>query len=130
MDHFIHHETDYDASPDTIYDVLTDAAKFSQMTGGAPAESDPKTGGEFNLFGGMIVGINVECVPGQRLVQAWRPVNWDPGVYSLVHFELNANDGGTRLVMDHTGFPDNEGGHLDTGWHENYWQPLRNLLSD
>jgi len=38
------------------------------MTGGVPAEIDPKTDGEISLFGGMVVGINIECLPGERLV--------------------------------------------------------------
>ena len=102
MNHVIHHEIDYEASPDAIYQILTGPGKFSQMTGGAPAEIDPKTGGEFSLFGGMVVGINIECSPGERLVQAWRPVSLEPGVYSMVRFELKAHNGGTRVVLDHT----------------------------
>jgi|GEM_PF-4725703 hypothetical protein len=68
MNHFIHHEIDYDATPSAIYDVLTDASKFSTLTGGLPTEINPETGGAFSLFSGMIVGINVECSPGERLV--------------------------------------------------------------
>ena len=128
MNHVIHHEIDYEASPDAIYQILTDPGKFSQMTGGAPAEIDPKTGGEFSLFGDMVVGINIECSPGERLVQAWRPVSWEPGVYSMVRFELKAHNGGTRVVLDHTGYPEDEQEHLDKGWHDNYWGPMRDLL--
>ena len=31
--------------------------------------------------------------------------------------------------MDHTGYPDDEGEHLDKGWHDNYWGPLSELFS-
>jgi activator of HSP90 ATPase len=82
MNHVVHQEIDYNSSPEDIYSVLTDASKFSEMTGGAPAEIDPTTGGAFSLFRGMIV----ECSPGQRLVQAWRPTNWAAGVYSIIRF--------------------------------------------
>ena len=41
MNHVIHHEIDYEASPDAIYQIFTGPGKFSQMTGGAPAEIDP-----------------------------------------------------------------------------------------
>ena len=129
MNFVVHQEIDYDASPEDIYAILTDPNKFSEMTGGAPAEIDPTTGGAFSLFGGVIVGVNVECSPGQRLVQAWRPTNWEAGVYSMVRFELVAQDGGTRVVLDHTGYPEDEGEHLEKGWHDNYWDPMRNLLS-
>ena len=129
MDHFIHQETDYQAPPESIYEALTVATRFSKMTGGLPTEIDATTGGAFSCFGGMIVGINVECLPGERLVQAWRAASWEPGVYSVVRFELKAHDGGTRVILDHTGYPDDEGDHLSKGWHENYWEPLRSMLS-
>jgi activator of HSP90 ATPase len=129
MNHAIHQEVDYDVSPGAIYDVLTHASKFSQMTGGAPAEIDAQNGGAFSLFGGMIVGVNVECVPGERLVQAWRAGNWDPGVYSMVRFELTTNGDGTKVALDHTGYPDGEAEHLSAGWTSNYWDGLRNVLS-
>ncbi len=125
MDHVVHQEIEYNSSPEDVYAVLTDASKFSEMTGGAPAVIDPTTRGAFSLFG----GINVECSPGERLVQAWRPTNWDAGVYSIVHFELIAHKGGTKVVLDHTDFPQDEGEHLEKGWHDNYWDPMRNLLS-
>jgi activator of HSP90 ATPase len=129
MNHAIHHEVDFDASPGAIYEVLTDASKFSQMTGDAPAEIDAQNGGVFSLFGGMVSGVNVECLPGERLVQAWRAGNWDPGVYSMVRFELTANGDGTKLTFDHTGFPDGEADHLSDGWTSNYWDGLRKVVS-
>ena len=76
----------------------------------------------------MVVGINIECLPGERLVQAWRPASWEPYVYSIVRFELKAHNGGTRVVLDHTGYPENEREHIDKGWRENYWEPMRDLL--
>ncbi|HXS64600.1 MAG TPA: SRPBCC domain-containing protein, partial [Streptosporangiaceae bacterium] len=97
--------------------------EFAAMTG-APAHIDPAAGGEFSLFGGAICGRNIECVPGTRLVQAWRASSWDDGVYSVVRFELTPEDAGTKVVLDHAGYPDGTGEHLDAGWHPNYWEPL------
>ena len=128
MDHKIHQEATYTAAPERIYELLTDSAKFSELSGGAPATIDPTNGGSFSLFGDMIQGVNVECVPGERLVQAWRAANWEPGVYSMVKFELKPVDGGTQVVLDHTAFPDGETEHLDAGWHANYWDPMRKIL--
>jgi len=125
----IHQEILVEAPPSRVYDVLTDSAQFSKMSGGAPAEIDPAAGGAFSCFGGMISGRNIECVPGERLVQAWRPKPWEAGVYSIVRFELRSEGKGTRVVLDHTGYPEGQGEHLDKGWHANYWEPLRKLLS-
>ncbi|MFZ0233197.1 MAG: SRPBCC family protein [Candidatus Acidiferrales bacterium] len=123
----LHQESDQKASPQRIYEVLLDAKQFAACTG-MPAEIDPKAGGAFSMFGGMIVGRNVELVPNQRIVQAWRPTHWDPGVYSIVRFELKAQGPGTLVVLDHTGFPEGEFDHLDLGWRSHYWEPLKKYL--
>lgn len=121
---------DFGAPPTRVYDVLTSGEEFASMTGGAPAELDGTTGAAFSCFGGMITGRNLECEPGVRLVQAWRAANWDPGVYSVVRFELADADGSTRLHLDHAGFPDGQDEHLGAGWEENYWAPLRRRLAE
>jgi uncharacterized protein YndB with AHSA1/START domain len=128
MSQAIHQELVYAADPARIYAALTEAAAFSAMSGGAPAEIDARAGGAFACFGGMILGRNLECSPGERLVQAWRVKSWEPGVYSIARFELRAEAGGTRVVLDHVGFPEGQAEHLGQGWHANYWEPLRKHL--
>jgi uncharacterized protein YndB with AHSA1/START domain len=130
MSQSIHHEVVFKASPERIYQALTDAKQFSEMTGGAPTEISSDAGGQFSCFGGMIEGRNVELIPGQRLVQAWRVKNWEPGVYSVVKFELKNEGSGTRLIFDHKGFPEDQRAHLDIGWKTNYWEPLRKFLGE
>jgi len=122
-----HLETEYKASPERIYNVLMDSKQFAALTG-LPAEIDPKAGGAFSMFGGMIVGRNVELVANQRIVQAWRPTHWDPGVYSIVKFELKSQGTETVLVLDHTGFPEGEYDSLAWGWHNHYIDPLKKFL--
>jgi activator of HSP90 ATPase len=125
---FLHQEIEFSASPQRIYEVLLDSKQFSAFTGMA-AQIDPTEGVSFNMFGGMIVGRNVELVPNQRIVQAWRPASWKPGVYSIVKFELKPAQAGTTVVLDHTGFPEGDFDGLDSGWHERYWEPLAKFLS-
>lgn len=128
MTETIHQEQVYAVEPTRIYALLTNADEFSKLSGGAPAEIDATAGGAFSCFGGMIEGRNIECEAGVRLVQAWRVKAWEPGVYSLVRFELRAHDGGTRVCLDHSSFPAGQGEHLAAGWHKNYWDPLRQAL--
>lgn len=123
----LHLEFEYKASPQRIYEALLDSKRFTTFSG-MPAEIDPKEGGAFSMFGGMIVGRNVELVPNQRVVQAWRPTHWDPGVYSIVRFELKPRDPETMLVLDHTGFPEGEFDHLEWGWNNHYGEPLKKFL--
>ncbi len=88
---YLHQEIPIKATPQRIYQALLDSKQFAAFTGLA-AEIDPKAGGAFSMFGGLIVGRNIELVPDQRIVQAWRPANWDPGVYSIVKFELKRTE--------------------------------------
>lgn len=125
---YLHQEVDFKASPQHIYEVLLDSKQFAAFTG-MPAEIDPKAGGVFSTFGGLIVGRNVELVPNQRIVQAWRPAHWDQGIYSIVKFELKEHGSQTKVILDHTGFPEGNFRHLDSGWYIRYWEPLKKFLS-
>jgi len=121
---YLHQEIDIKASREKIYDALLDSKQFTAFSG-APAEIHREPGGTFSLFGGLIVGRNIELIPKERIVQAWRPANWEPGVYTLVRFELNELGPQTRIVLDHTGFPEQNFRHLNSGWYAHYWEPLK-----
>jgi len=123
----LHQEISLKAAPQRIFDILLDAKQFAAFTG-LPAEIDPKPGGTFKTFGGLIEGRNLELIPGQRVVQAWRPASWEAGFYSVIHFELKAREGGTLLTLDHTGFPEGDYDHLLFGWNTRYWGPLKKYL--
>ena len=123
----IHEEVDFTASPKRLYEALLDAKQFTAFSG-RPADINREVGGAFSLFSGHIVGRNVELVPNQRIVQAWRTVDWPEGVYSIVKFELKAQGSGTHLIFDHIGFPEGLHDHLAEGWHGHYWEQLKNYL--
>jgi activator of HSP90 ATPase len=125
---YLHQEVNMPANPQRIYDALLDSKQFAAFTG-APAEINREAGGAFSQFGGLIVGRNIEFLPNQRIVQAWRPASWDPGIYSIVKFELEARGSQTRIVLDHTGFPEGSFRHLNAGWHGHYWEPLKKFLA-
>ncbi len=137
----IHQEVVFKANRKRVYEALTDTEQFNKVTqlsaamhsgmppGAAPTEISREVGGSFRLFGGHIVGRQVELVPNERIVQAWRVVTWDPGVYSIAKFELKEQDSETRLVFDHAAFPDGKAEHLAAGWKTNYWEPLHKYLS-
>jgi activator of HSP90 ATPase len=120
----LHYEIEFKVSPQRIYRLLLEARQFADFTGMA-AEIDAKPGGAFTLFDKMIEGRNVELVENQRIVQAWRPASWAPGVYSITHFELKPRAAESTLLLDHTGFPAGLADHLDSGWHGHYWEPMK-----
>jgi activator of HSP90 ATPase len=124
----LHYEENFKVGPQRIYEVLLDPKLFAALTG-LPAEIDPKAGGAFSLFGDQIAGRNVELIPNLRIVQAWRPTHWDPGIYSIVRFELKPRASESTLVLDHTGFPQGYSDHLDAGWRLHYLDPLRKYFA-
>lgn len=136
----IHQEPVINASSERIYEALTDAKQFNEITkicaakqpgipiDKVPTEISREVGGAFKLFGGIILGRHVELIPNSRLVQAWREVNWDPGVYSIAKFDLIDQGTATKIVFDHSGFPKGAADHLAAGWKTHYWEPLAQFL--
>jgi activator of HSP90 ATPase len=136
----IHQEPVFKATAKRVYEALTDAKQFEKVVrlsaavqsgmalGNAPVEISREAGGAFTLFGGHILGRQIELVPNERIVQAWRVVAWNPGVYSIARFELKEEGSSTKLVFDHVGFPAGQGPHLAEGWKGNYWEPLAKYL--
>jgi activator of HSP90 ATPase len=137
----IHMKPVFKASRKRVYEALTDAKQFGKVVqlsaamkggmppGAGPAEISREAGGAFSLFGGYITGRQIELVPNERIVQAWRAGGWDPGQYSIARFELVEQGSGTKIVFDHTGFPVGRAEHLAEGWKGNYWEPLEKFLA-
>src|SRR5437867_610313 len=114
----IHQEIVFKASRKRVYDALTDAKQFNKVVllsaamqsggmapGSKPVEVSHEVGGAFSAFGGYVTGRHIELVPNERIVQAWRAASWGPGQYSIARFDLTEQGSGTKLVFDHTGFP-------------------------
>jgi activator of HSP90 ATPase len=120
----IRQEENFAVPPHRVYAVLTEEKEFAAATG-APAKIAMSEGGAFSLFGGAIVGRNIELVPDQRVVQAWRDSAWGPGVYSVARFELSAAGQGTHLAFDQGGYPLSDTTSLVSGWHSHYWEPMK-----
>jgi activator of HSP90 ATPase len=137
----IHQEPVFKANRKRVYEALMDAKQFEKIvqlsaamkSGMAPgaklAEISREAGGAFSLFGGYVTGRQLELMPNERIVQAWRADGWDPGDYSIARFELVEQGTETKIIFDHTGFPRGKAEHLAEGWKINYWEPLGKFLS-
>jgi len=136
----IHQEIAFNVAPQRVYEALVNEKQFDQVVrlsaamqsgmalGSSPTQISTQVGGVFTLFGGHIVGRQIELVPSERIVQAWRVVTWEAGIFSIARFGLVAQDSATKLVFDHTGFPQGQAQHLADGWRGNYWEPLAKFL--
>jgi activator of HSP90 ATPase len=136
----IHQEPVLKASPKRIYEALTDAQQFQKVTmlsvdaqgtdfATKPAVISRELGSAFRLFGGYVTGRQIELVANQRLVQAWRAGSWPAGMYSIARFELVSEGASTKIVFDHTGFPQGDAEHLAAGWKSHYWEGLEKFLA-
>lgn len=124
---YVHQEHDFGADPERVYEALLDETQFAAFSR-APAKIERVAGGSFTLVGGRVTGRNIELIPNRLIVQAWRVVPWQPGIYSIVRFELTAKGDGTHLVLDHSGFPPEDVAARDNGWRRVYFEPLRKYL--
>ena len=119
----IHQEMTYPVAPESIYELLTNGAKFGAVTG-QPGKGGSSAGATFSLFNEWIEGRQIELTPNERVVQAWRFRDWAAGVYSIVRFTLNREGSGTRLILDHEAYPEAMHEHLSTNWGPFYFEPL------
>jgi activator of HSP90 ATPase len=124
MSETIKQEVTLNATPENVFSALTQSETFAEMTG-QPATIDAAEGGAFSRFGDQVVGRIIEIRPGRRLVEAWRVSPWPEGKYSIVSFDIEASDRGTRLSLEHDGYPPDHRDHLEAGWKKMYLDPLK-----
>lgn len=118
----------FNADPDTVYDLLADSRKHSAITG-RRAVISTKIGGPFSIDESDITGINVDLVPGRRLVQAWRDARFPEGVYSMAAVTLTPTaDGKTELVLTHRGVPKDLIPEIEQSWRDQYWSRMKRYL--
>jgi activator of HSP90 ATPase len=119
---------EFESTAEQLYNVLTDGKQFAQFTGSG-ADIGTDDGAAFSCFDGQITGRNIELVPNERIVQAWRAGPWPQSVYSIVRFDIRQSGNTTTLVLEHTGYPEGSEEHLEAGWHKMYWEPLEAYLA-
>lgn len=115
----------FSAAPSTIYDLLADSKKHSALTG-CKATISRKVGGAFSTSNDDVTGVNVDLVPGRRIVQAWRHRSFPEGIFSMAAVTLTpTRDGGTDLVLTHRGVPKDLIPETERKWREQYWSRIK-----
>jgi uncharacterized protein YndB with AHSA1/START domain len=119
----------FNAPPVTVYDLLADSKKLSAVTG-RKATISRKIGGTFSVSANEVSGINVDLVPGRRIVQAWRHRRFPEGIFSMAAVTLTpTSDGGTELVLTHRGVPKDLIPETELAWREQYWSRIKVYLA-
>jgi uncharacterized protein YndB with AHSA1/START domain len=120
----------FKAPPAMIYDLLADSSKHSAITG-KEATISSKVGGPFSTRENEVCGVNVDLVPGKRIVQAWRHKKFPEGIFSMAAVTLTPTpDGGTELVLTHRGVPKHLIPETELAWREQYWSRIKAYLAE
>jgi len=118
----------FKAAPAIVYELLADSRKHTAVTGRKAAISR-KVGGTFSTGGRDVTGVNVDLVPGRRIVQAWRHRRFPEGIFSMAAVTLTPTpDGGTALVLTHRGVPKDLIPETEQTWRDQYWSRIRAYL--
>ncbi len=118
----------FDAPVSTVFSVIADSEAHGEMTG-APADLGTERGASFTTHGGAIEGVLLDRVENEYIVQAWRPADWDAGVYSVVRYDFAEEGPGTQITLTHSAIPEGASSHLADGWNTMYWGPLASYLA-
>jgi uncharacterized protein YndB with AHSA1/START domain len=112
-----------------VYELLADSKQHAAFTK-HKAKISRKVGGAFSAYSGHIKGINVDLLPGKRLVQAWRTKHFPVGIFSMATFQFTPlKGGGTEVVLIHRGVPKDLIPRTEKGWREFYWNKMKKHLS-
>ena len=118
----------FKADPATVYELLADSRKHTAFSGRQAAISS-RIGGPFSTADSEVTGINVDLVPGQRIVQAWRHRRFPEGIFSMAAFTFKPTaDGGTELTLVHRGVPKDLIPETEQAWRDQYWSRIKAWL--
>jgi activator of HSP90 ATPase len=115
------------APPEDVYLALTFAPTIMLWTGDR-AEMEAEAGTEFSLWGGDIVGRNLEFETNKKIVQQW--YFGDQPDDSIVTIKLHKDPKGTSVELKHTNIPDEEFANIADGWDEVYFQSLKEFYEE
>ncbi|MEO5995574.1 MAG: SRPBCC domain-containing protein [Chitinophagaceae bacterium] len=118
------------ASPDKVMSLLTDSEVISDWSRGE-ALVEKKVGGQMAMFDGWVEG-KILKITGNELAYTWKPSNWPEEVSaSEVYYTLAAEGKGTRIVLEHTHFPDSkEMESHKSGWSEEFFDLIEDYLGE
>jgi uncharacterized protein YndB with AHSA1/START domain len=114
--------------PERVMELLTDA-KLIRKWSGSEAVIENKVGGRFEMFDGWATG-EVLKTGEDELAYTWKTTEWpEEAKPSEVHYLLKEDEAGTKVILHHTGFPDEEEmkSHK-TGWTDFFFEPMEDYI--
>jgi activator of HSP90 ATPase len=110
---------------DDVYMALTNANSISLWTD-EDAVMSTEPGSEFSLWGGNIVGKNIEFEENKKIVQQWYFDGQEEE--SIVTILLHTIKQGTTVELKHSNIPDADFNEFVDGWNDNYFAALKDFF--
>jgi uncharacterized protein YndB with AHSA1/START domain len=112
------------SSSEEVFNAWIDPVAHRDFTGGN-AIIDARNGGHYAVWDGYISGIILKLEPYHRIVKSWRTSDYHPlDPSSTVEVLLDDNENGCLLTIHHTEIPKGQSKIIETGWKENYFEPM------
>jgi uncharacterized protein YndB with AHSA1/START domain len=130
-------------SPEKVWECITNPELLSQWL--MKNDFKPIVGHRFNFhtkpipkmgFDGIVYCEVLEIIPNQKLVYTWKggPRPGIIGLDTLLIWTLTPDAGGTRLVLEHTGFKGLKNYitsiFMETGWKKHITRRFISMLSE
>ncbi len=114
--------------PARVMELLTDPVLIRKWSGGA-AVLENKVGGRFEMFDGWVKGTVLETSKNE-LAYTWKTSDWPEETKpSEVHYLLKEDEAGTKVIIHHTGFPDeDEMKSHKAGWTDYFFDPMEDFI--
>ncbi len=114
--------------PGMLYTIWLNSRRHSEFTG-SPALIDARVNGDFSSFNGYVSGIITELIPGRRIVQTWRTLDFaKDAADSRLEVLMEPYTGGTVLTLVHRDLPPEQLDDCRVMWEELFLQPLKDYL--
>lgn len=116
------------AEPDKLFDMYLDAESHAAFTG-LPVTIEPRAGGLFRAFDGMLSGKILHIEPKTFIVQTWRSSNWPlTAMDSVLTLSFWPAEDGARIELVHINVADEDFAGVSQGWERYYWTPWHDYL--
>lgn len=113
------------AEPEDVFTALTNPFTI-ELWSGEKAQMSDQAGDEFSLWGGDIIGKNIEVIKNEKLVQQW--YFGEEGLESIVTIKIWPKKSHTSIELLHTNIPDEAYENILEGWNDAYFGAIKVLL--
>lgn len=115
-----------------LFEIMMDENMWKGFTQ-SYARISREVGGEFSIFGGSVIGRNLELQEGKLIVQRWRFGSWPDGMQSTVRIVFEEPETGVTVVkLTHSDVPEKDRygnatlvENAERGWRDLIFQRIR-----